>query len=362
MTKFQIKRILKKVKAPDIDIPELAPLPRKRASLKPVLATAALALVIVGASVIGIKGNIFKGEQPLPPADIDTPDTPDTPTPPEDDVKIIYADSVDVSGSMGSIKKGNLKINDSLENEMNAEENKDCKFAVYVIVRGIKSNLHEIVYEQDEKYRLLYNIADEVTNVWNSLSAVTKSAYYLELFKTDSENMQFFKEKYIEDLNEFLKLRKDLAFAMEEYEKKYKNDADSLYFNEDELETINKVKALTEEDFRNREFIEEFLKSTEDFNSARRESGFRYRLILYKLSFGHLVTDKVVKDFKSCGVEIKAISAENTQKLLGEPFSPEFYEATLSKEEIYLLEGTDYSVFVTGRSKELAPIDFSADL
>ena len=88
MTKFQIKRILKKVKAPDIDIPELAPVPRKRPRLKPVFATAALALVIVGASVVGIKGNIFKGEQPLPPVDIDTPDTPEnpdipgTPTPP----------------------------------------------------------------------------------------------------------------------------------------------------------------------------------------------------------------------------------------------------------------------------------------
>ena len=62
MTKFQIKRILKKVKAPDIDIPEIAPLPRKRTRLKPVLATAALALVIVGTSVVGIKGNIFKGK------------------------------------------------------------------------------------------------------------------------------------------------------------------------------------------------------------------------------------------------------------------------------------------------------------
>ena len=77
-TELKIKRICNSFKAPDIEIPLLSAKVAKIPRLKPVLATAALALVIVGASVVGIKGNIFKGEQPLPPVDTDTPDTPDT--------------------------------------------------------------------------------------------------------------------------------------------------------------------------------------------------------------------------------------------------------------------------------------------
>ena len=144
-TELKIKRICNSFKAPDIEIPLLSAKVAKRPRLKPVFATAALALVIVGASVIGIKGNIFGDNQPLPPIDIDTPDTPDTPpntdtpTPPEDDVKIIYADS-DSRAMLTSTRLSKVMVttDPNFLGVKDSEEYADCKFALYFVV-GVKN-------------------------------------------------------------------------------------------------------------------------------------------------------------------------------------------------------------------------------
>ena len=328
-TELKIKRICKKFKAPDIDIPELTPVPRKRPRLKPVLATAALALVIVGASVVGIKGNIFKGEQPLPPVDTATPDTPDTSTPPEDDVKIIYADSDAVidSDEYSPVDVGKIKIDPKLVEIMNSKENEGCKFAVYLDLTGeglsYNSDLHNKAFEFDERYRLLSVINHRMYNLGYAINRLLDSS-----------------EKFLDvHYSYFVKCRKIFVSAVDDY-KTIIGEDDELYLNKEELETINKLLLITEKDL-------DTLKELNETLVASMYHSINDRWWFYQQEFRYLVTDEVIEYFANRGVKIELIDVKEAVKINAPALH--VFEAVLSKEEIYSLEGTNYGVRVIGR-------------
>lgn len=336
-TELKIKRICNSFKAPDIEIPLLSAKAAKRPRLKPVLATAALALVIVGASVVGIKGNIFKGEQPLPPVDTDTPDTPDTPTPPdtdtptppEDDVKIIYADSDTVIGSdeYFPVDVGKIKIDPKLEEIMNSKENDGCKFAVYLDLTGeglsYNSDLHNKAFEFDERYRLLSVIKHRMENLGYAINRLLDSS-----------------EKFLDiHYSYFVKCRKVFVSAVDDY-KTIIGEDDELYLNKEELETINKLLLITEKDL-------DTLKELNETLVASMYHSINDRWWFYQQEFRYLVTDEVIEYFANRGVKIELIDVKEAVAINAPTLH--VFEAVLSKEEIYSLEGTNYGVRVIGR-------------
>ena len=339
-TELKIKRICNSFKAPDIEIPLLSAKAAKRPRLKPVLATAALALVIVGASVIGIKGNIFKGEQPLPPVDTDTPDTPDTPTPPdtdtptppEDDVKIIYADSEPSIGfgmDGGELLPGELWIAVDFEKVLNSNESKDSKFAVYLLVNW---NQNEFLLENDERYRILNDIRYDFAMMINRMSFLVKSNAdkYLELF---------------------MEYKQDLIADICEYEKTFGGGSDDIYFNEKELEIVNKVVSMSEEELKGEEKLREIYSI-----SSQVSIEFRNRLNDYKAAKCLECANDVME--KDLGVPLKVASEEKLRKLGVAELYGNVFEADLTKEEIYSLEEKKhridvYRIAVYGRSENV---------
>ena len=341
-TELKIKRICNSFKAPDIEIPLLSAKAAKRPRLKPVLATAALALVIVGASVIGIKGNIFKGEQPLPPVDIDTPDTPDaptppdtdTPTPPEDDVKIIYADSDAVIGGnlYSEVDIGKIRIDPKLEEIMNSKENEGCKFAVYLDLTGegisYNTNFHDKVFEFDEKYRLLSVIKDRMFDLGYAINVLLDC----RLLASPEKVLDI---RY----SDFAECRKVFVSAVDDY-KTIIGEDDELYLNKEELETINKLLLITEKDL-------DTLKELNETLVASMYHSINDRWWFYQQEFRYLITDEVIEYFANRGVKIELIDVKEAVEINAPTLH--VFEAVLSKEEIYSLEGTNYGVLVIGR-------------
>ncbi len=354
-TTIKIKRICKKFKAPDVEIPVLTAAPKRRVNIKFAYATAALALVILGASVLGIKGNIFGHTPPLTP---DVPATPDTPTPPDDDVKIIYADSetVNFEESMGSLNDETLRIHYTLREVINSKENEGCKFAVYVSVIGI--DYDEIVCKYDEKYRFAYNVYEKFCEVLNTFDNIVidgrrlKHGWYNPKYEASE------RESFKEDVDKFPKCAQELVSAMKEYEEKYD---DELYFNEQELEEIYKMISLTKEELLNADITEAIYSECSDIRRSIPDGEkFWEKLDEYRTEFDHIITDEIIKEFASHGIKLETLSEKAAQFYKGAQL--ELYEATLTKEEIYSLEGTKYGVRVFGRAKNPMHIFWDANL
>lgn len=332
-TTIKIKRICKKFKAPDVEIPVLTAAPKRRVNIKFAYATAALALVIFGASVLGIKGNIFGHTPPLTP---DTSNTPDTPTPPDDDVKIIYADSALLTENMMSISAGELVVDATLQKSI--KENEGCKFAVYV-----KLSNNDILYRDDsiddERYSELVEINIISSNLWNK---------FYNILRIIHDGNDFNSYSY----EEFSALCSKLDLALVKYEERHSDEENPLYFNKAELETINDVLSLTKDDFNNKD-KEKLKELLETYSTVL--SDFEFRLSYYKYELHYSSTDEIIGYFEKIGVKLERLNKEQFRVFHPTILSRVLtvYEATLSKEEIHSLEGTEYGVYIFGRGENM---------
>ena len=185
----------------------------------------------------------------------------------------------------------------------------------------------KFLLENDERYRILNDISNDFGMMINRMSFLVKSNAdkYLELFME-------YKQDFIADICE--------------YEKTFGGGSDDIYFNEKELEIVNKFVSMSEEELKGEEKLREIYSI-----SSQVSKEFRNRLNDYKAAKWLECANDVME--KDLGVPLKVVSEEKLRRLGVAGLYGNVFEADLTKEEIYSLEGKKRRIDVYGRSENV---------